>query len=354
MTSDLRPLIDKIYSPNSLIGSKFCFDDWPNHAHMRYFSAGRHAFLAALRIAGIKRDDRVLIPDFICREMLAPLYCLGASPSFYAVERDGLTPHFNSDTPVCKAVVAINYFGFAQDLSPFHEYCNRTQALLIEDNAHGLFSRDSSGDLLGTRGDMGILSMRKTLPIPDGAALLVNNPQLFDIAPAQLPPSDTPESFRFVTKRILRRLVKVVGSGPIYGAINFFQCLQAARTGSAFPVSAIESERDIPVEEKPGRHLGKYLSIVDPSGEVNRRRDLYSALDERLREWGATPVMKSLPSGTSPYCYAFFIEASQKHRLMTRLHTFRLKCHLWPQLPSKLESTAPSWQRSVWTVAFLW
>ena len=71
----------------------------------------------------------------------------------------------------CKALLAVNYFGFAQDLAPFREYCLRTGATLIEDNAHGFLSKDTSGVLLGTRADLGITSIRKTFRLVNGAAL---------------------------------------------------------------------------------------------------------------------------------------------------------------------------------------
>ncbi len=86
----------------------------------------------------------------------------------------------------CKAVLAVNYFGFAQDLAPFREYCSRTGATLIEDNAHGFLSKDTSGVLLGTRADLGITSIRKTFRLVNGAALYFSGAEYSDSVSEQL------------------------------------------------------------------------------------------------------------------------------------------------------------------------
>ena len=69
----------------------------------------------------------------------------------------------------------IDYFGFSQDSRPFEEYKKKYISIIIEDNAHGFLSKDKHGVLLGTRGDIGLLSNRKTIFLPNGGALLVNN-----------------------------------------------------------------------------------------------------------------------------------------------------------------------------------
>ena len=354
MTTSPSSLVNQVYSPGSLGGEGFRLEDWVSGAQIRYYGMGRHTFLAALRIAGIARGDHVLIPEFICREMLAPLHFLGAIPIFYAIERDNLRPRLSPETPRCKAVLAIDYFGFAQNLSPFREYCDRNEALLIEDNAHGLFGRDSSGLLLGTRGDMGILSMRKSLPLPDGAALLVNNPRLFPSSPVQLPSNDKAEPIRFLAKQGVRRIAHKSGSGPAYAAIRLFHALRAASTGVQIPISLVESERRMPAESKPCKNLARYLSCVEPLRELARRRNLYAMLDEKFRKCNLAPLMTDLPLGAAPYCYAYVAEPTQVSQIMPLLRTLRLNCHRWPDLPSQLEAAPPSWQKHVWTVAFLW
>ena len=155
-------------------------------AALRLYGHGRQAFAEALLLSGAA-GGRVLLPSFICRDLLASVAAAGAKPSFYGVKPD-LTPDEDpSRWPDAHAVLAVDYFGFPQDLTPFQAYARRCGAALIEDAAHALFSRDAAGRLLGTRAPLGILSLRKSLPLPDGGALLVNDAALAARLPPQTP-----------------------------------------------------------------------------------------------------------------------------------------------------------------------
>src|SRR5581483_6103533 len=125
----------------------------------------------ALRAARIKGGDAVLLPEFICRDVLASLHAVGADAVWYPVSSDLLPASSPATWPQARALLAVNYFGFPQDFEPFRAYAARTGAVLIEDNAHGFLSRDQTGRWLGTRGCAGLFSIRKSLPVPDGAAL---------------------------------------------------------------------------------------------------------------------------------------------------------------------------------------
>ena len=132
----------------------------PKH-DIRYFAYARHALVEALRLSGCGSGDRVLVPEFICRDVLGSIHSLGAEPVFYEVTPT-LAPRDLDQAQPAKAVLAVNYFGFPQDLEPFGLYSQRTGAVVIEDNAHGFLSKTEDGQLLGTRTDLGIVSIRKT------------------------------------------------------------------------------------------------------------------------------------------------------------------------------------------------
>ena len=175
---------------------------WPStfsaHGQVRYYSLARYAMIEALSLAGVGNGSCVLLPEFLCRDMLAPLHLLGARVCWYPVASNLQAATNPADWPKADVVLAVNYFGFPQDLESFRIYEARTGALIIEDNAHGYLSRDQTGNLLGCRTGLGLFSFRKTLRIPDGGALWVDesfsnfklSPQLpFDgigINPAQL------------------------------------------------------------------------------------------------------------------------------------------------------------------------
>ncbi len=113
---------------------------------------------------------------------------------------------FHYRTPLLiKAVIAVNYFGFPQDLEIFSEYCHKFSVKLIEDNAHGYLSANVDGVLLGNRAPLGITSIRKTIRIPDGARLHVSDPQLSELLPHQLSFNDKPLGCKiFSSKHIFK------------------------------------------------------------------------------------------------------------------------------------------------------
>src|SRR3569623_1184814 len=152
------------------------FEQWRQAAApggVRFYSLARHALVAGLRLYGIGQGDKVLLPEFICRDVLGALAAVGAQPVWYPVGPDLQPSRAPSEWPDARAVLAVNYFGFPQPLDPFRDYAAKQGAVLIEDNAHGFLSRDESGHWLGTRGDLGISSLRKTLLMSDGAMLMV-------------------------------------------------------------------------------------------------------------------------------------------------------------------------------------
>lgn len=131
---------------------------------------GRDAFRLAVSILGLKDKDVVLLPAYLCREVLKPF--LGrCQVMFYEVQPDlSVDPEQIRcqliKFPV-KLVVLINYFGFLQPhRRSIHNICSQHGALLLEDCAHSLLTRGS-----GENGDLFVFSFRKHLPVPDGGGL---------------------------------------------------------------------------------------------------------------------------------------------------------------------------------------
>ena len=99
---------------------------------VRYYSLARHALVEALRLAGVRERSRVLLPEYLCRDLMAPLHLLGAVPCWYPVASDMTPATAPADWPLVDVVLAVDYFGFPQDLAPFQAYAERTGAVVIE------------------------------------------------------------------------------------------------------------------------------------------------------------------------------------------------------------------------------
>lgn len=329
-------------------------EDFIGHAHIRYFGFARHALLEGLIIAGVGKDDKVLLPGFICKELLAVVYSLGAIPLYYQVNPELALSVSSVRLPLAKVVIAVNYFGFPQDITPFKEYCNRTGAVLIEDNAHGLFSKDSEGRFLGTRGDIGIFSLRKTILMPNGAALVINDAKFLSGLKPQIAFSADGEPVMFKVKGIIRKML------PFFG-FNFLQCvLSTAEFARKFKPSAYSSvgalsmEFMLPDSYVPCRQLFAYLSSTNVTKEIERRRELYCWVGGIVKNLPCTPTFRILEKHVVPYGFPVYVSSAKVSNFVNLLRTYGLRCIKWPQLPGMINSCAPEYYKNLYLIGFLW
>ena len=123
---------------------------------------------------GLEKGDRILVPEFVCDVLLHPISAAGLSPVYYPVA-EGLAPEWSRLESIiaqshCRALIMVHYFGQPLGVELFQNFCRRHNLLLVEDNAHG-YGGYLAGKSLGSFGDMGISSPRKTLGTPSGGAL---------------------------------------------------------------------------------------------------------------------------------------------------------------------------------------
>jgi len=351
LTRQDRQQLGSVYAPPAA-RTGWRLEQLVDGAPVRYFSHGRHALAAALEAVGTGAGDTVLLPAFICREVLSAVHARGARAAYYAVDRALGLAGDAAAMPPAKAIVAVDYFGFAQDLAPFAAYCARSGAALIEDNAHGLFSRDAAGRVLGTRGDLGVFSIRKTLATPDGAALVCNKSGC--TPPPQLPFDRAAPSATFRFKRRLRALARCTGPWPARAATSLIRLARRLKTGHAIAPSSPQSETQLPAGAAPNQLLLDVMAATDVTAECARRRELYRLLPALLDPARYPPLHAELPPGTVPYGYPFIADANTGAAAGRLLAAHGLECFRWPALPDAVAPTAPAHYTSVWLVSFLW
>lgn len=353
LSSNEQACLRSVYAP-PLAPTQWNLAQLAGHDCLRYFAYGRHALIAALHVAGVTAGDVVLMPGFICRELLSAIHSIGARIEYYPVDAALGLANDPAALPAAKVIVAVDYFGFAQNLAPFHEYCMRTGALLIEDNAHGLFSRDSGRNVLGTRGDLGIFSIRKTLTTPDGAAMIVNNTAYAAKLPPQIPFSYLAPASTFRGKQRLRKLARLLGPSPARMATTLTRLYRRLRTGHAIPPSSPHSETQLPGTGTPSAILRDVMRNTNVDAEIARRRDLYHLLPSLLDPRTFPPLFPHLPPDTVPYGYPFIANPDSAVSAGKLLSRHGLECIPWPVLPDAILASAPAHYRSVWMVSFLW
>lgn len=318
-----------------------------NTSHVSHFAFARHALVEALRQSGVGNGDQVALPGFICRDVLASIHVLGATPVFYDVD-ESLQAQKLDHLPKVKVIIAVDYFGFPQDLAPFREFCSRTSARLIEDNAHGLFSRDEHGELLGSRGDFGILSMRKTFHVATGAALLAQHGS--GISMPCVERSEGAHALRFALSRLERR----TGIPTLAGMRAAIRIARRLTGRAEIELGSPDDETVLPSVMAIGCRSLQKLNEQDPATEIARRRTLFGEVVDDLQHLpGIRLLHDQLDNHVVPYGVPFRIDGAQHDALRAIERRHHVVVMQWPALPSALADSAPNHYRNVWLVNFL-
>ena len=319
---------------------------------VRYYAFARQALVEALRLIGTGSGDEVLVPSLICKDVLASIHTLGATPVFFEVDHN-LNPIGLDQISSSKAIIVVNYFGFAQDLAPFNKYCERTGAVLIEDNAHGYLSADPLGVVLGTRASVGITSIRKTLRVPDGATLTVNSDLFVARLSPQLPFTNKALGARWIMQILLANL----GRALHLPLIDLFRApvrwSRKLKTGSALPVSGSDSEIEHIIPTAPRQSSMSRIQRMDHHLELARRRNLYKIVSELAVKTSAVPVFNHLPDFCSPYGFPFYGDAETAKKMHVQTRRNGTEVIQWPELPNSVVETAPEHYKNLWLVNFL-
>ena len=332
-------------------------EDWQpafvGAGQVRYYSLARHALVEALRLAGVRQGSRVLLPEYLCRDLLAPLHLLGAVPCWYPIAPDMTPATASVDWPVADVVLAVDFFGFPQDLAPFQAYAERSGAVVIEDNAHGYLSRDPAGQWLGCRTGHGVFSLRKTLRIPDGGALWVGPEYAARELPAQVAFDGTGVNPAQLTKARLRGL-PLVGEWAYWLSTELARALRRWRTGSDIPAADPASEQALPAAANPWAGLLPALAACAVPAEIERRRAAYVRCAAIGKQVGALPVFATLPPHCAPYAFAFRGDAAALAGMKAHAAHHGFDLVSWPDLPTEIVDQAPEHYRNVFLVNFLW
>ena len=191
------------------IGGEFCFadmgrapdgeasvadliDGWSRRYPTLLLSSGRTAYLNVwLNLLHAGRGlDTVLLPSYLCYSILMPFSRMGVGVQYYRVGADQAVDWEDLERKARMlgaraAVVIIDYFGFIPSGDSARTICRvrQTGARVMYDATHSLLNdcpwpavADSSraGSALGSApaADVCIMSLRKALPVVDGAVVV--------------------------------------------------------------------------------------------------------------------------------------------------------------------------------------
>lgn len=298
------------------IGGEFCFadigagadgamyvsdllDSWSRLYPTTLLGSGRSAYLNAwltLRHAGRKLDS-VLLPSYLCYSMLLPFSRMGIRVDYYRVDADLAVDWQDLQRKAEKlggraAAVIVNYFGFPDsgcvDAVEAIRRIMQTGACVIYDATHSLLN-----ECPWPIADVCIMSLRKSLPVVDGAAVV----WLGDARPAPALSATTERVDAYFSSRALAMTLKASyvldGYGSRRNYLHLYDQAEAALDGEFSAMRAMSGV---------SRSIAKRLDV----DRIRRaRRDNYAALVKALGGKDANRVgfrllFPELPDGVVP------------------------------------------------------
>lgn len=352
MTNADRNLIKSIYNPPQTKDTEARFDIqslYPDR-HVQIYAFARQALRDGLLALDLRPEDLILIPGFICRDVLSSFASLNLRIQYYSVDQD-LIPKDLENLPSAKAIMAVHYFGFETDLEPFKKYCKKHDAFLIEDNAHGFLSGSSQG-ALGTLGDIGVISVRKTVPTENGALLIARK----DFSLPAPPIGHSRTSFRLGVKNLIRPLVALESGIRILLALTTAKRkIRRWLKGSDLPPPDPHAEVEIP-DPKVSADFLPDLYKMNIQKERDRRRKLFEHVRNILQDEPIRPLRRQLSPEEVPYAFPFFCDEKLLEPMRSKLLQSGFEITSWPELPSAAPPhTIPLAQcEKLFFVKFLW
>jgi len=309
---------------------------------VRLVTSGRIAIALALREIGVQAGDKVLLPAYHSKSMVAPVTACGALPVFYQVGPDGMVDTLALAAALdagVKAVIVTSYFGFPQALAPIRAWCDAQRVALIEDCAHCFFG-SHGGRTVGSWGDYAIASSMKFFPIYEGGALVSARHRLTTPVPhsagigfeAKAALNALEHSFAY------RRLPLVAAALwlPLQLKALLWRLVKRGATAPLTPSSSDSSYDFDPrwLDKRSSLFSRLVLARVPHGAIVARRRANYLALAAALSALpGCRPLHAHLPDEVCPWLFPLVVDDPEP--LFARLHgagvpMTRFADTLWP------------------------
>jgi perosamine synthetase len=279
--------------------------------------------------------DEVLVPAYNCGAEIDPYIKNGARAVMYRIDYElkiDIDDIKRRVTAATKAVHVTHFFGFPQEIDSLATWCRGKGILLVEDCAQALFSRGPS-DTIGKTGDAAVYSFVKSLPVPDGGALVLNGvPMELGLCVGAPAPSAT-------LRNCIPLLKKWFMNSFVFWQEHAATRRLFVRSWKGDPNKRREELRPAMLESNylVERHMGWAMSRVTRGflrsasryTVVQKRRTNFKYLLHALRDVaGATPVFTSLPDGVCPMCFPFIV--ADRHVWYAALDSMGILVHGWP------------------------
>lgn len=308
-----------------------------------FFPLGRSALLSGLVSLGLKKQDSIIIPAYICDSAIHPLREYGFKLIFMDVDKEmNLSIDQVQEVIIknnIKALLTVHYFGFTKDFDKLIRACHELGVKVVEDCTHSFLSQ-LSRNKVSIRSDMEIFSMRKTLPIQDGGALRVSS-----IHKNIKINSDQCISTLSAGKYLLKRLIWKI---TINFGFNIYRPF-LTRLKDNFRRISKDSRCGVNIETcQPSQQLKYYLKSDRYMNRARTRiRANFSRLSIEVKKIGFELAIDSLSVGAFPQALAIY---NSNDGLMDYLRINGVGAWCWPgnELPLEVSSNPKIYLNSVY------
>lgn len=261
--------------------------------------------------------QEILFPAYNCGSEIDPFVTYGLKPVLYRLSEDlriDLDDIKKRTTDKTKIIYVIHYFGWPQPLSDLQKFCRENNLYLVEDCALALFSRGEQGPL-GTVGDAAIHSFRKTLPVPDGAALVFSKSDGLDY---DLKPPPAAVIFNKTIPLFLRFLIHHLPGKSLVGRLLRSQSVSCPDGKNDCGQGLPDIPSDYYFDEETIHWSMSPLSSAilkktDPRIVIDRRRKNFQLLLEGCKgQCGLRPLFTDLPPGVCPLLFPLRVQKLSK------------------------------------------
>jgi len=310
---------------------------WFGEKTIYYTHKARVAIRRACELCGISEGDEVLAPSYNCGSEIDALQSNGASVVLYRVDRRAqvdLADLRRRLTNKTKAIYVTHYFGFPQPVAAIKNLAEEKGIYLIEDCALSLFSRDGKVKI-GTAGDISVFNFPKTLPVPDGGALLINNQDLVGESWSLRRPKASRVlrgMLPLFKREILRKSSGIKVLYPLMWAV-----LKRIHVPTRSAIRSVGERAEMPESYYYDEQLSnmgvsaitrRMLATFTVSDVVNRRRDNFSLFLNLLSGVRRIePLYKQLPEGVCPLYFPVIVR--DRDYLCEKLNTLSIAAISW-------------------------
>lgn len=301
-----------------------------DHKSLRYYYLARNAIHALVEIWKLNGEE-ILFPAYFHGVEVETLQAAGVKLRFFPVHAGMKVDPKEVEaliTPQTRAIYMIHYLGFPGPVEEIDRICRKRELRLIEDCALALLSHNG-GTPLGSYGDASIFCLYKTLPVPNGGALLVRDSQGVRWPPTTAP---TLTSTMAYTATAIYRHLRFNGGGLLHSALQ--KVRNSARNMSdSLGVVAVGDDHLDPskVDLAMSGMCHLILARQDYQGIVARRRRNFQHLIDRLHGVGNL-VFDQLPTGVSPLFFPLIVR--NKLSLHQRLLAQGVEAvNFWSRIP---------------------